>query len=58
MAWSRPGTPGAELDHQVAGARPCPTQAAVKQVVRLLLQHSGDGPTDDVPLSSANPSRP
>jgi hypothetical protein len=45
-----------ELDHQVAAALALPDLgAAVKQTVRLLLEHSGDGPTDDVLLALGEP---
>ncbi|MFI5082916.1 MAG: hypothetical protein ACHQCE_17740, partial [Streptosporangiales bacterium] len=45
-----------ELDHQVAAALALPDLgAAVKQVVRLLLEHSGDGLTDDVLLVLGEP---
>ena len=40
-----------DLDHRVAAALALPDLgAAVKRVVRLLLEHSGDGLTDDVAL--------
>ena len=46
-----------ELDHRVAAALALPDLgAAVKQVVRLLLQHSGDGLTDDVLLVLGEPA--
>ena len=44
-----------ELDHQVAAPGPARPGAAVKQVVRLLLEHSGDGLTDDVLLVLGEP---
>ena len=44
-----------DLDHQVAAALALPDLgAAVKRVVRLLLEHSGDGLTDDVALVLAS----
>jgi serine phosphatase RsbU (regulator of sigma subunit) len=46
-----------ELDRQVAAALALPDLgAAVNQVVRLLLQHSGDDPTDDVLLVLGEPA--
>jgi phosphoserine phosphatase RsbU/P len=45
-----------DLDHQVAAALALPDLgAAVKRVVRLLLEHSGDGLTDDVLLVLGEP---
>ena len=45
-----------DLDHQVAAALGLPDLgAAVKRVVRLLLEHSGDGLTDDVLLVLGEP---
>src|SRR6266581_2298431 len=45
-----------DLDHQVAAALALPDLgAAVKRVVRLLLEHSGDGLTDDVALVLGEP---
>src|SRR6266702_2393572 len=44
-----------DLDHRVAAALALPDLgAAVKRVVRLLLEHSGDGLTDDVALVLAS----
>ena len=44
-----------DLDHRVAAALALPDlSAAVKRVVRLLLEHSGDGLTDDVALVLAS----
>jgi hypothetical protein len=40
-----------DLDYRVAAALPLPDLgAAVKRVVRLLLEHSGDGLTEDVAM--------
>jgi len=45
-----------DLDHQIAAALALPDLgAAVKRVVRLLLEHSGDGLTDDVLLVLGEP---
>ena len=45
-----------DLDHQVAAALALPDLGvAVKRVVRLLLEHSGDGLTDDVLLVLGEP---
>jgi len=45
-----------DLDRQVAAALALPDLgAAVKRVVRLLLEHSGDGLTDDVLLVLGEP---
>ena len=45
-----------DLDHRVAAALALPDLgAAVKRVVRLLLEHSGDGLTDDVLLVLGEP---
>jgi len=51
-----PAGPLFDLDRQVAAALALPDLgAAVKRVVRLLLEHSGDGLTDDVLLVLGEP---